>query len=170
MKSLVILYWGDFDEKTQVVKPIFLWKIRGIKRPPLKDDDGNGIPEVNSLAEIKAWLIALKANDSFGNPVATHPVLVKAGFLYRLNNKGEVEKIRREQVELHDFSLSHNIQSGQNVIGAGGCKDCHSRNSSFFLRRILVDPMDEAGKPVYREAWERLGIGKARLDELLLEQ
>ena len=170
VKSLVIFYWGDFDEKTQAVQPIFLWKVRGIKKPALKDGNGDGIPEVNSLAEIKAWLIALKANDSFGNPVAKQPVLVKGGFLYRLNKKGEVEKIRHEQAELHDFSLSHNIQSGQNVIGAGGCKDCHSKNSPFFLRRILVDPIDEAGKPVYREAWERLGIGKARLDESLLEQ
>jgi len=170
VKSLVILYWGDFDEKTQGVRPIFLWKVRGIKRPPLKDDNGDGIPEINSLTEIKAWLTALKANDSFGNPVATQPVLVKAGFLYRLDKKGAVEKIRYEQADLHDFSLSHNIQSGKNVIGAGGCKDCHSKNSPFFLRRILVDPIDEAGKPVYMEAWERLGIGKARLDELLLEQ
>ena len=60
MKSLIVIYWGDLDEKTNVVKPLFLWKIRGMKKPPLKDDDGDGIPEINSLDEIKAFLIALK--------------------------------------------------------------------------------------------------------------
>ena len=53
-KSLIVIYWGDLDEKTNVVKPIFLWKVRELKKPPLKDDNGDGIPEINSLDEIKS--------------------------------------------------------------------------------------------------------------------
>ena len=169
-KSLIVIYWGDLDEKTNVVNPIPLWKIRDLKKPPLKDDDGDGIPELNTLDEIKAFLKTLKGKDKFGNPVAIHPVLIKGGFLYPLDKKGEVEKIRHDQTETHDFSLSHNVVSGQNVIGARGCKDCHSKNSSFFLRKILMDPYDEKGKAVYIETWERLGIDKEKLDRLLLEQ
>jgi hypothetical protein len=60
--------------------------------------------------------------------------------------------------------------SGQNVIGARGCKECHSKRSSFFLRKVLIDPYDEKGKPVYIENWERLGIDKEKLSRLLMDQ
>jgi hypothetical protein len=169
-KSLIVIYCGDLDEKTNVVKPISLWKIRELKKPPLKDNNGDGIPEINTLDEIKAYLKALKGKDKFGNPVANHPVLIKGGFLYQLDKKGEVEKIKHEQAETHDFSLSHNILSGPTVIGSRGCKDCHSKNSSFFLRKVLLDPYDEKGRPVYIETWERLGIDQERLDRLLSVQ
>lgn len=170
VKSLVVIYWGDFDEKAKVVKPIFLWKIRELKKPLLKDDDGDGIPEINSLVEIKAFLMAMKGKDKFGNPVANYPVFIKGGFLYQLDKRGEVEKLKHEQAETLDFSLSHNIISGPNVIGVRGCGDCHSKKSPFFLRKILVDPYDEKGKPVYIETWERLDIDKEKLNRLLTEQ
>ena len=169
-KSLAVIYWGDLYPKTNVVKPIPLWKIQELKKPPLKDDNGDGIPEVNSLDEIKAFLKALKGKDKFGNPLASHPVLMKGGFLYQLDKKGEVEKIKHEQAEVLDFSLSHNVMSGPDVIGARGCKECHSKKSSFFLRKILIDPYDEKGKPVYIENWERLGIDKEKLSRLLMDQ
>jgi len=169
-KPLVIIYWGDLDPGTKVVKPIFLWKIQEFKKPPLKDDNGDGLPEVNSLDEIKTFLKALKGKDKFGTPIASHPVLMKGGFLYQLDKKGEVEKTKHEQAEILGFSLSHNVFSGPDVIGARGCKDCHSKKSSFFLRKILIDPYDEKGKPVYVENWERLGIDKERLGQLLMER
>jgi hypothetical protein len=171
VKSLVVLYWGDLDPKTNVVKPIPLWKIQGLKKPPLlKDDNGDGVPEVNSPDEIRAFLEALKEKDKFENPVAVYPVLMKGGFLYQLDKKGEVEKIKHEQAEALDLSLNHNIVSGPDVIGTQGCKECHSQKSSFFLRKVLIDPWDEEGKPVYVENWERLGIDKEKLSRLLLDQ
>ena len=169
-KSLVVIYWGDLDPKTNVVKPISLWKIQELKKPPLKDDNGDGIPEVNSFDEIKAFLKALKGKDKFGNPVAFHPVLMKGGFLYQLDKKGEVEKMKHEQAEVLNFSLSHNVMSGPDVIGARGCKECHSKKSPFFLRKVLIDPYDEKGKPIYIENWERLGIDKEKLGRLLMDQ
>ena len=169
-KSLAVIYWGDLDSKTNVVKPIPLWKIQELKKPSLRDDNGDGIPEVNSLDEIKAFLKALKGKDKFGIPMANHPVLMKGGFLYQLDKKGEVEKIKHEQAELLDFSISHNVISGPDVIGARGCKECHSKKSSFFLRKVLIDPYDEKGKPVYIENWERLGIDKEKLSRLLMDR
>jgi hypothetical protein len=169
-KSLVVMYWGDLDPKTNVVKPIPLWKIQELRKPPLKDDNGDGVPEVNSLDEIKAFLKALKEKDKFKTPVAAHPVLMKGGFLYQLDKKGEVEKMKHEQAEVLDFSISHNVMSGPDVLGARGCKECHSKKSSFFLRKVLIDPWDEKGKPVYIENWERLGIDKEKLSRLLMDQ
>jgi hypothetical protein len=168
VKSLIVIYSGDLDLKTNVVKPIPLWKIRELKKPPL--NKGDVVPKMNSLEEIKDFLKALNGNDQFGNPVAAHPVLMKGGFLYQLNQKGEVEKTKHEQAEAVDFSLSHNVMSGPDVIGARGCKECHSKKSPFFLRKVLVDPYDEKGKPVYIENWERLGIDKEKLSSLLMDQ
>jgi hypothetical protein len=170
VKPLIVIYWGDLDEKSKAVRPIPLWKIRELKKPPLKDDNNDSIPEINSLEEIKAFLKELREKDKFGNPVASHPVLVKGGFLYRLDKKGEVEKIRQDQAQTLDYSLNHNVVSRANVIGARGCKDCHSKNSPFFLRKVLVDPFDEKGKPVYGEAWQGLGLQKEKLTRLLMEQ
>ena len=170
VKSQIAIYWGDLDEKTNVVQPIFLWKIRDLKKPTFRDDNQDGIPEVNSLGEIKAFLNALKRNDRFGNPIALRPVLVKGGFLYQLNKKQEVEKIKYESSQIFDFSLSHNVMAGPSVIGSKGCSDCHSKKSSFFLRKMLIDPYDEKGKPVTIESWEYLGISKEKLGRLLMEQ
>lgn len=170
VKSLIVIYWGDLDERTNVVRPIPLWRVREVTRPLLKDEKGEGLPEINSLGKIKTYLKALKEKDNLGHPVANHPVLIKGGFLYQFDKKGEVEKIKHEQAETLDFSLSHNVMSGPDVIGARGCGDCHSKKSSFFLRKVLVDPYDEKGKPVYVEAWERLGIDKEKLGRLLTEQ
>jgi len=170
VKSAIAIYWGDLDEKTNLVRPIPLWKIRELKKPPFKDDDGDGTPEVNSLDEIRSFLIALKGKDRFGNFIADIPVLIKGGLLYRLDKKGGIEKIQHDQAQSIDFSLNHNVRSGSLTIGARGCKDCHIRNSPFFLRKVLVDPYDEKGKPSYIEAWERMGIDREKLDRLLLEQ
>jgi len=170
VKSLGVAYWGDLDIATDAVKPIALWKIRDLEKPALKDDDGDGVPEINSTEEIKAFLKVLEGKDKFGSPLAGHPVLIKGGFLYRLDKKGEVEKLKRPQSDGLDFSISHNVLARGNVIGAKGCKDCHSKKSAFFLRKILIDPYDEKGKPVYSEAWEAMGIDKEKLDLLLLEQ
>jgi hypothetical protein len=170
VKSILVSYWGDLENATNRVKPIVLWKIRDLKKPPLKDDDGDGSPEVNTLEEIKSFLKELKGKDKFGNPVAEQPVLIKGGYLYKLDKMGEVEKVRHSESGGLDHSISHNVVSGMNVIGAKGCKDCHSKKSSFFLRKILVDPWDEKGKPVYVEAWEVLGIDREKLGQLLLEQ
>lgn len=170
VNSIITIFWGDLDENTNVIKPISLWKIRNLKRPQIKDDNGDGIEEINTHEEIKSFLEALKSKDIFGNPIAIKPVLVKGEYLYRLDRMGGLEKLKHEQARFIELSISHNVVSGQNVIGSRGCKDCHSKNSMFFLRKILIDPYDEKGKPVYIEAWERLGISKEKLGSLLLEQ
>ncbi len=170
VKPAIPIYWGELDEAANVVRPIPLWKLRELKKPPVRDDDGDGIPEVNTLDEIRSFLIALRSKDRFGNPIAQTPVLIKGESLYRLNKKGEVEKSPHEQARSIDFSLNHNIRPGFLSIGARGCKDCHIQNSPFFLRKELVDPYDERGRPVYVEAWERMGIDREKLNRLLLEQ
>ena len=58
----------------------------------------------------------------------------------------------------------------QMSLAPGVVKTAIRKNSMFFLRKVLIDPYDEKGKPVYIEAWEHLGINKEKLNRLLMEQ
>ena len=139
----VLIYFGDLDEKTNGVKPIFLWKIRELKKPFLKDNNGDGVSEMNTSDEIKAFLKALKERDKFGNQVASHPVLMKGGFLYQLGKKGDIEKIKHEQAGLIE------------------------KNSSFFLRKVLSTPTTKKGNPFISKPgndWESI---REKLERLL---
>jgi len=64
------------------------------------------------------------------------------------------------------FDLSHNVVKGKQALGAGGCQECHRKPSPFFNRKILIDPFNRDGRPVYKEAWEILGYSRKRLEEL----
>ena len=68
------------------------------------------------------------------------------------------------------FDLSHNVVSGNHVIGAKGCKDCHTKPSPFFNRKVLLDPFNRDGRPVYAEPWKKLGYSKKRMKELTKER
>ena len=68
------------------------------------------------------------------------------------------------------FDLSHNVVSGKYALGAGGCKDCHTKPSPFFNRKVLLDPFNRDGRPVYKEQWEILGYSMKRMKELTKEQ
>ncbi len=68
------------------------------------------------------------------------------------------------------FDLSHNVVSGKHAIGSRGCKDCHTEPSPFFNRKVLIDPFNRDGRPVYKEQWEIFGYSKNRTKELTREQ
>jgi hypothetical protein len=165
-KELVSMWWGNLDEKTGVVAPIPLWKIRMMKKPKINDDNGDEKPEVNTHEEIKAFLEALKqAKDKFGNPIAENPALVKGGRIYKLAGV-RLTHYEDHQAETHGFSISHNVLPASQAIGANGCSDCHSQGSAFFDRKVLVDPYDESGKPVFEPTWKRMGYTAEQVEGL----
>jgi hypothetical protein len=49
------------------------------------------------------------------------------------------------------------------ALGAKACADFHIRPSPFLNRKILMDPLGEYGKPLYKEARQILGYFKKRL-------
>ncbi|MFZ5864557.1 MAG: hypothetical protein ACOYXY_01615 [Thermodesulfobacteriota bacterium] len=156
-KELVSNSWRDLDEKTGMAAPIPLWKIRDLKKPVLKDDDGDGVPELNSLDEIKAFLLAIRdATDRYGNPISRNPALAKGGKIYKLVGD-ELTSYKDEQGDSHGFNLDHNVLPAKQALGAKGCQECHSDNSSFFHRKVLVDAYDEGGKVLFKPAWELMG-------------
>lgn len=167
-KELVAIWWGDLNEKTGMVRPIPLWKVRDWKKPDLADDNGDGKPELNSAGEVKAFLASLKgAKDKFGEPlVQGTPALMKGGHVYKLAADGSVAHYEDVQAESHGFTVSHNVQAASAAIGAKGCAECHAKDSPFFTRKVLVDPYGEDGKPVFEPTWKLMGLSESRLKKL----
>jgi hypothetical protein len=136
----------------------------------------NGSKSVNTAEEIKTYLKAISnGTDRFGCRIAYHtPVLVKGGMIYYLENN----QLNKATMPTRDggfkccepFDLSHNVVSGKYALGAGGCKDCHTKPSPFFDRKVLLDPFNRDGGPVYAEQWKILGYSKQRMKELTKER
>jgi len=165
-KELVSMWWGDLDEKTGIVAPIPLWKIRGMEKPKVNDDNGDGKPEVNTEEEIQAFLLAIRgAEDKFGNPIAKNPALIKGGKVYKLAGN-HVTHYEDHQAETHGFSLTHNVRPASEAIGSNGCTDCHSTNSLFFYRKVLVDAYDENAEPVFQPTWKLMGYTEDQVEKL----
>ena len=176
------IWWGDWDRASHRVIPIILWRIRDLTGANHKNKFSitnlsllealDGSKTVNTAEEIKAYLKAIsEGRDRFGCRIAYHtPVLVKGGMIYYM----EHNQLNKTIMPTKDggfkccepFDLSHNVVNGKFALGAGGCKECHWKPSTFFNRKILIDPFNRDGRPVYKEAWEILGYSKKRMGEL----
>lgn len=182
---MLTVWWGDWDRKSHRVLPIPLWRIRDFTGAGPHNDFKmtqpeliaalEGSLEVNTLSEIATYLrLMVEAKDSHGMPLAAHTaVLVKGGRVYYM----EENQLKNEIMPVHEggfvccepFDLSHNIVSGHKALGAGGCADCHIQPSPFFNRKILKDPFDENGRPVYQEAWKLLDYSREKMMALTRE-
>jgi hypothetical protein len=136
----------------------------------------NGSKSVNTAEEIKTYLEAIsKGTDRYGCRIANHtPVLVKGGMIYYMENN----QLNKANMPTRDggfkccepFDLSHNVVSGKDALGSKGCKDCHTSPSPFFNRKVLLDPFNRDGRPVYKEQWQILGYSRKRMKELTKER
>jgi len=183
---LQAIWWGDWDRFSHRVIPIILWRMRDLTGANLKNKFSitnlailealNGSKSVNTSKEIKTYLKAISnGTDRFGCRIAYHtPVLVKGGMIYYLENN----QLNKANMPTRDggfkccepFHLSHNVVSGKFALGAGGCKDCHTKPSPFFNRKVLLDPFNRDGRPVYKEQWEILGYSRKKMKELTKER
>jgi hypothetical protein len=117
---------------------------------------------VNRPEEMLAYMEALLALDSHGEPVALNPVLVKGPKVWYFDplsptgvswfpSEGAGPMIRPYEV----FGLDHNILPKEYSMGTGpageGCMQCHTVIGAAQLldRAVLLDPFDENGQPVY---------------------
>ncbi|RMG59028.1 MAG: hypothetical protein D6713_06440 [Deltaproteobacteria bacterium] len=213
-KPLLTIWWGEWNGKTDpdeiVVQPYPLWQVRlalqtdpttGMPQNPvvqgaLTNDsnalaaDGSDPYEVNTTAEIAAYIYALKTatiqvtdggpDGSGTTPITktglgSNPVLVKGCRIFYLADDGgtpddpsddTIASFESELAEPHNFSIHHNVQPSYRALGAGGCEDCHRVGSPFFERKMLICPWDENGNPVYESAYEEVGYSEGELEEL----
>ncbi|MEW6073761.1 MAG: hypothetical protein AB1726_14345 [Planctomycetota bacterium] len=171
-KLLLSTWWGDWVDPTadgpsadDTLSAMYLWKVRGIIGSAglvATDDDGDGIAEVNTRAEILAYLTAIQGGtDVHGNPlVAGAAVLVKGGHAYYLDagdpsgvGSFEIEGSGVKTESYHPFSIDHNVLPlDQGVtLGRTGCAECHfaftgGADTVVFDRWILRDAFDETAE------------------------
>ncbi len=134
----------------------------------IRDDNGDGVPEVNRPVEIKALLgVVEKYLKSQGKlSKADRLVLVKDaaytedGVHWKTLNKLPWEATPYASV----FKFSHDIYPADAALGAKGCTDCHSYKSSFFMRPVLVDLWDAKGNLRYEPNFKLLGYSKLAVD------
>jgi len=151
--SVLVAWWGNLD-RDGILYPLFLreheaaWKLYGNR---VKDDNGDGKPEVNSEQEIIAGLRAfaqvLAGNQRFQQ---VHPVFVRGDKAWHLDDEGRLATLDYDLTGLTrvDFRITHNVAPSHFSLGASGCLDCHKSDADFFMGRRFVDLAGLDGKPV----------------------
>lgn len=131
----------------------------------IKDDNGDGIIEVNSPDEIEALISSVTLMLSKTNyPMENKKVV------WVLNDRvytsgAEYYTIPKEVWEASPYAnvhkYSHDVYPAKSAIGRNGCSDCHNSKSEFFTAQVLVYPFDSEANPVYTIQNNILGISEA---------
>lgn len=178
----VNIYWGDWDTNgtpgdldDDVIAPLIAWRITQVvgatPLPIVTDDNGDGQLEINRSEEILAYLNVLRQPDSYGEPVALNPVLVKGvrvwyadpgvpGGVASFDHRGTGIPVTSYP---YLWGMDHNVLAADLGWGAGfppDCGVCHRQDgqSPVFDRKILVDPYGLDAAPVYETVRAMTGV------------
>jgi hypothetical protein len=151
---------------------VAMWKAHRedpAKHPELaaiKDDNRDGAPEINRPEEIDALIAATTRHltslgyDLKGKRVVwvSNERVYHSGTEYRALAKAEWEA--SPYANVHKYN--HDIAPARAALGAGGCTDCHSRNSRFFDQAVLLTAFSpDDGKPRWTPNHQILGFSAA---------
>ena len=160
MNDVQTIYWGNLDAD-DIVYPLFkrehaaAWDLFGDQ---IKDDNDDGIPEVNTFAEItiglKAFAESLADNPRFEQ---IHPVYIKGDSVFQLDQQGKLGTLDREVQHVVQYSIDHNVAPTRHALGNNGCGDCHAPDAHFFKGKVIVDMFDTTGQPVLASIGRGLG-------------
>jgi hypothetical protein len=129
----------------------------------IKDDNNDGIIEVNRPEEIDALLTSVKNYlGNTGFPLGGKRLVWVSDSRAYYSSK-ESRELPREEYEATAYAsvykFSHDIAPARAALGAGGCTDCHRSGSPFFEGKVLMDVFSaQDGKPVWMPNYEILGI------------
>ncbi len=129
----------------------------------IKDDNNDGIIEVNRPEEIDALLTSVKnylVNTGF--PLDGKRLVWVSDSRAYYSSK-ESRELPREEYEATAYAsvykFSHDIAPAKAALGAGGCIDCHRSGSPFFEGKVLKEIFtSQDGKPKWMPNYEILGI------------
>ena len=154
---LLPAFYANRTEKGLVpIKPrSVVSRFRRLKKD-IKDDDGDGEPEVNTDAEILAILKAQKRK-------GVDPVYLAGGQMYGLDEKEALTKTASELADPLDRKLAHNVRPAGQSLGAEGCQECHRSGSPFFLSLLPRRAVGADGKPEGQTLLARLGRSETDL-------
>ena len=127
----------------------------------IRDDNLDGVPEVNKPEEIKALLKEVKRYLELKGkfPREARLVFVKdAAYTEDGKNWTRLKRFPWEATPYASvFKYSHDIYPAKAALGSKGCADCHSGRSPFFYRPVLTSLWDGQGKLSFRPNYEILG-------------
>lgn len=162
--TLYPAWWGN--HAGEAIVPLFLPETKRAfdqVTDRIADDNGDGKPEANTPAEIRAMLDALTTTLSGGRFADVRPAYVKGQAVWELVD-GELRSAAHPQAQPLRWTFSHNVSKKERALGAGGCADCHRNPTSpFFDAPVLQDPYGEDGRPVTVPLWQALGLDRAAM-------
>jgi hypothetical protein len=129
----------------------------------IKDDNNDGIIEVNRPEEIDALLTSVRNYlSNTGFPLDGKRLVWASGSRAYYSSK-ESREISHEEYEATAYAsvykFSHDIAPAKAALGAGGCTDCHRSGSPFFEGKVLKEIFTlQNGKPKWMPNYEILGI------------
>jgi len=130
----------------------------------IKDDNGDGIPEVNKPEEIDAFIqsVTLYLKNTNYDLTGKKVVWVNNDRVY-LNGR-EYFILPKEEYESSPYAsvykYSHDVMPAKAALGENGCTDCHSFSSPVFFGEVVKYPFGEDGKPIMEKQYARLGISR----------
>jgi hypothetical protein len=132
----------------------------------IKDDDGDGALEINRPEEVDALISAVTRHltslnyDLQGRRVVwvSSDRVYHSGTEYRVMDKAEWEA--SPYANVHKYN--HDVAPARAALGSGGCTDCHTANSKFFDRAVLLTAFSpEDGGPRWTANHHVLGYSSA---------
>ncbi len=153
-------FWGNIDSDS-IIYILFqsthaaAWKLFSDQ---IKDDNKDGIPEVNTEAEmlagIKAYEKVLKDDKRF---TRVKPVYLTGDKVYGLDSAGKVVALDREFQSTFYYSINHNVAPARMALGNTGCLGCHADTSHFFFGEMISQLWGPDGKPISTSIGRGLG-------------
>ena len=160
MNPIMAIWWGNRGEDG-IVYPLFTREVARAYNAvsgSFTDDDENGRPEINTRDEIMTMMAEVKTSiENSKRFSVVDPVFVKGGYIYYLDEAGELVYEHDHIAESHNFSINHNVAPARMALGANGCADCHAGEAHFFKGLVLVDPLNMDNEVVYGHNGEAIG-------------
>jgi formate dehydrogenase gamma subunit len=131
----------------------------------IRDDTGDGVPEVNRPEEIDALVASVRqALEDVGYPLeGARVVWVSNDRVYRSGT--EYREVPKHGWEASPFAnvhkYSHDVYPARSALGSGGCTDCHAPGSPFLYASVLRTPFGPDGRPGTVPQWELLGMTRS---------
>ncbi len=123
----------------------------------IRDDNGDGKPEANSEAEIRAMLEAIERTMAGGRFEKVSPAYVKGHEVWEIKN-GRLVHGPHPQASPIRWTFSHNVSKASRALGTGGCTDCHGKPGGVFGSVVTVDPYGPDGRPGTVPVWKYLNL------------
>ncbi|PIU53945.1 MAG: hypothetical protein COS90_03515 [Deltaproteobacteria bacterium CG07_land_8_20_14_0_80_60_11] len=127
----------------------------------IRDDNGDGVPEVNRPEEIDAFIKSVRAylTDTGFDLAGKTVVWVMDDRAYTSGTEGR--PLPKSDFEASPYAsvykYSHDVAPAKAALGAKGCADCHSQEAPWFTAQIVAYPFGEDGKPVTMKQADHLG-------------